>query len=105
MRNYKCKSHRGRSSTNRTDALCIVEVINGISRGFAKVISDKTRKTILPIILSQVTPNSTIWTNEQRTYGILNSYDFRHDTVCHEFNFINQLSGVNTQAVESFHNI
>jgi hypothetical protein len=24
MLNYKCKSHRGRSATNRTDALCIV---------------------------------------------------------------------------------
>ncbi|KCZ79966.1 hypothetical protein H312_02635, partial [Anncaliia algerae PRA339] len=26
MLNYKCKSHRGRSSTNKTDSLCIVEV-------------------------------------------------------------------------------
>ncbi|KAM0688209.1 hypothetical protein COBT_000539, partial [Conglomerata obtusa] len=29
---YKCKSHRGRSPTNRTDALCMVEVLNGIER-------------------------------------------------------------------------
>ena len=25
MLNYKCKSHRGRSPTNKTDALCIIE--------------------------------------------------------------------------------
>ncbi|KAG0436455.1 hypothetical protein DMUE_4215 [Dictyocoela muelleri] len=42
MLSYKCKSHRGRSSTNRTDTLCIVEVINGISMVFGKLIPDKT---------------------------------------------------------------
>ncbi|KAM0686472.1 hypothetical protein COBT_002304, partial [Conglomerata obtusa] len=35
MMNYKCKSHRGRSPTNRTDALCMVEVLNGIERVYA----------------------------------------------------------------------
>ncbi|KAG0439654.1 hypothetical protein DMUE_2289 [Dictyocoela muelleri] len=60
MSYYKYKRHRGRSSSNRVDALSIVEVINGISRVFATVIQDKTRETILAIILSQVAPNSTI---------------------------------------------
>ncbi|KAG0441064.1 hypothetical protein DMUE_1322 [Dictyocoela muelleri] len=104
MTNYKCKSHSSRSSSNRAEALCIVEVINGIIKVFATVVQDKTRETILLIILSQVAPNSTIRTDGHGTYICHNSYDFRHDTVCHKFNFINQLYGANTQAVESFHN-
>ncbi|KAG0437035.1 hypothetical protein DMUE_3914, partial [Dictyocoela muelleri] len=35
MLNYKCKSHRGRSPENRTDALCIIEVGSRILRAFA----------------------------------------------------------------------
>ena len=41
MLNYKCKSHRGRSPTNRTDALCIVEYNGEISRVFARFIPNK----------------------------------------------------------------
>ncbi|KCZ81413.1 hypothetical protein H312_01168, partial [Anncaliia algerae PRA339] len=32
MLNYRAKSHRGRSLANRTDALCIVDCLNGIKR-------------------------------------------------------------------------
>ncbi|KCZ79774.1 hypothetical protein H312_02826 [Anncaliia algerae PRA339] len=32
MLNYKCKSHRGRSSGNKIAAICIVEVENNILR-------------------------------------------------------------------------
>lgn len=68
MLNYKCKSHRGRSSTNRTDALCIVEANQKIDRVFAKFIPNKLQTTILHIISSQVIQNSTILTDEHRLY-------------------------------------
>ncbi|KAM0677217.1 hypothetical protein BDAP_002228 [Binucleata daphniae] len=42
MLNYKCKAHRGRSSTNHTDSINIVEIGDeGIERCFAKVIPNK----------------------------------------------------------------
>ncbi|KCZ79748.1 hypothetical protein H312_02861 [Anncaliia algerae PRA339] len=47
MLNYKVKSHRGRASTNKTDALCIVETKDKITRVFAQVIPDKKTSTIL----------------------------------------------------------
>lgn len=34
MLNYKAKSHRGRSPTNKSDALCIVETKEKITRFF-----------------------------------------------------------------------
>ena len=43
MLKYKCKSHRGRSPNNKTDALCSVEVTNGITHAFATVIPDKKK--------------------------------------------------------------
>ena len=50
MLNYKCKSHRGRSPTNRTDSLCIIEYVNHITRAYATVIPNKMQSTIVPII-------------------------------------------------------
>lgn len=105
MLNYKCKSHRGRSPANRTDALCIVEVGQRITRAYASVIPDKRSRTIIPIIMSQVAPNSIIWTDEHRSYQCLSRLSFVHGTVCHKYEFINSESGVNTQAVESFNNL
>ncbi|KAG0423924.1 hypothetical protein DMUE_6117 [Dictyocoela muelleri] len=104
MLNYKCKSHRGRSASNRTDALCIVECSSGITRAYAQVIEDRRASTLIPIICSQVAPGSIIWTDEHRSYSQLNSLGFWHDTVCHKYEFINSSTGTNTQAVESFNN-
>lgn len=104
MLNYKCKSHRGRSATNKTDAISIVEVGDRITRAFARVIPNKESNTLIPIIVSQVAANSTIWTDEHRSYGRLSQLGFNHGSVCHKYEFVNRITGVNTQAVESFHN-
>lgn len=102
--NYKVKSHRGRSPTNRTDSLCIVEVRSSITRAFATVIPNKKASTIIPIICSQVASNSTIYTDEHGAYCRLNAHEYVHETVCHKYEFVNSLNGVNTQAIESFNN-
>ncbi|KCZ78806.1 hypothetical protein H311_00156 [Anncaliia algerae PRA109] len=54
--NFKCKSPRGRSLNNKTDALCIIEFKNKITRCFAFVINNKEAKTIISIIFSQILP-------------------------------------------------
>ncbi|KCZ80115.1 hypothetical protein H312_02477 [Anncaliia algerae PRA339] len=104
MLNFKVKSHRGRSPNNRSDSLCIVEVRNGIERAFATLIPNKSQETILPIITRQVSSNSTIWTDEHRSYSNLSQLGFFHQTVCHKYEFVNSSNGVNTQSIESFHN-
>lgn len=104
MLNYKCKSHRGRSPSNKTDSLCIVEFCGHITRCYAKIIPNKYATTLVPLICRQVAANSIIWTDEHRSYSKLNQFNFVHNSVCHKYEFINKESGVNTQAVESFHN-
>ncbi|KAG0420347.1 hypothetical protein EQH57_0186 [Dictyocoela roeselum] len=103
--NYKVKSHRGRPPENRTDALCIIEFYGEIKRVFACIIDNKEEETIVPIICSQVACNTTIWTDEHGAYANLEDYNYVHDTVCHKYNFINENTGVNTQAVECFNNL
>ena len=105
MLNYKCKSHRGRSPTNRTDALCIIECGEHVNRVFACVIPDKRQETILPIICQHVASNTSKWTDEHRSYSNLNKLEYLHNTVCHKYCFIDHITGVNTQAVKSFNNI
>lgn len=102
--NHKIKAHRGRAPLNKTDALCIVEYDSCITKAFACVIANKKADTIIPIICQNVESGSTIWTDEHKSYGSLNSIGYVHDTVCHKYEFINRETGVNTQAVESFNN-
>ncbi len=103
MLNYKAKSHRGRSPSNKTDSLCIVEVDTRITRAYATVLNDKKVSTLIPIICSQVASNSVIWTDEHRSYSNLNQHTYIHQSVCHKYMFIRE-DGVNTQAIESFNN-
>ncbi|KCZ76629.1 hypothetical protein H311_02369, partial [Anncaliia algerae PRA109] len=104
MLNFKCKSHRGRSPSNKTDALCIVEVDQKITRAFAKIIPNKKIETILPIVISQVMPGSIIWTDEHKSYQTLNKNGFLRQLFCHKYEFVNKTNGFNTRAVEAFHN-
>lgn len=104
MLNYKCKSHRGRSAENRTDALCMVEINENGSKAFACVIPDKKASTILPIIIANVKAGTTIHTDEHLSYKKLNQIGFNHSTVCHKYEFVDKETGVHTQVIESFHN-
>ncbi|KCZ79296.1 hypothetical protein H312_03311 [Anncaliia algerae PRA339] len=63
MLNIKCKSHRGRSSANKTDSISIVECTKEIVRAFAKIIPNKESRTLLQIIASQVARSSIIYTD------------------------------------------
>lgn len=105
MMNYKCKSHRGRSPSNRTDALCIVECRPCICKVWAQVIPDKSIQTILPIICERVFSNTIIHTDEHKSYQCLTRNGYIHKTVCHKYMFVDRINEVNTQAVESFNNV
>ncbi|KAM0678689.1 hypothetical protein BDAP_000799 [Binucleata daphniae] len=104
MLNYKCKSHKGRSADNKTDTLTIVEIGNGIEMCFAKIIPDKKAITII-IICKNVCQGATTHTDEHKSYSGLCNIGFIHGKVCHKHCFVNTINDVNTQAVESFHNV
>lgn len=45
-----------------------------------------------------------IHADEHRSYGSLMTNGFIHETVCHKYNFVSPITGIHTQAIESFHN-
>lgn len=105
MMNFSCKSHRGRSASNRNDAICIVEIsttTNKIVRAWAELLPNKCKTTILPIIKEHVFSNSVIHTDEHASYKDLIKLGYEHYTVCHKYNFVNPINGIHTQYVESF---
>ncbi|KCZ77811.1 hypothetical protein H311_01172, partial [Anncaliia algerae PRA109] len=104
MLNFKVKSHRERSPHNKSDALCIVGKGMEHTKAFATIFSNKKESTFVLIICSKVAENSIIWTNEYKSYSNLSKYIMIHNAICHEYQFINSSTGVNTQAVESFNN-
>jgi transposase-like protein len=66
--------------------------------------TNKTSATIIPIITKQFAANSIIYTEEFSSYRCLLEHGFLHDTVGHKYEFVNSVTGVNTQAVECFNN-
>ncbi|KCZ77779.1 hypothetical protein H311_01206 [Anncaliia algerae PRA109] len=95
MLNHKCKDHRGRLPQNKTDALCIVEVGNQITRAFATVIENKKSEHIMPIICSQVASGSIVWTDEHKSYASSYKNSFIYNIVCHKYEFVNKDDGTN----------
>lgn len=59
-------------------------------------------ETLIPLIRKHVAPGSTIWTDEWRAYNCLPRFDdYKHETVCHAHEFVNDNTGVHTQRIES----
>ncbi|KAG0425100.1 hypothetical protein DMUE_6057 [Dictyocoela muelleri] len=105
MINHTVKNHRGRSPREKTWCLCIVDTSFVPSRGFACVLLNRKKETILPIINSVVRAGSLIHTDEFKSYHELrNNRNYEHATVCHKYNFVAPITGVHTQNVESFNN-
>lgn len=81
----------------------MVEVLNEIERVYAVVIPDKKASTIIPIIKENVAPNTTIHTDESKSYISLQRHGYVHKTVCHKKSFVSA-DRAHTQHVESFNN-
>ncbi len=60
---------------------------------------------MIHLIVLQVLPGLTIWTDEHKTYACLKDFDFTHQSTCHKYKIMNCETDVNTQALKSFNNI
>ncbi|KCZ80839.1 hypothetical protein H312_01722 [Anncaliia algerae PRA339] len=85
MMNHKCKSQRGRSPSNKTDAIRIIEFNNEITRCYATIIPDKSITTTFPIMEKIVLNGSTIYADEHKSYQRLNMLGYQHVTVYYRY--------------------
>lgn len=103
--NYNVKSHRGRGPEAPDWALTMVDISTTPARGFAKMISDRSAETLISNIEQVVRPRTHIQTDEWAGYRPLSQMNiFSHSTITHKYNFVDPITGVHTQQVESFNN-
>ena len=81
-------------------------VLGNNDRYFIKYVERRDQTTLIDVIRRKIAPRSIIMTDMWGGYvnlaSILHEYEFTHMTVNHSNNFINPITGANTQSIESF---
>ena len=72
------------------------------ARGFMTVVPNRSAATLKPIIQHVVRPGTIIHSDEWRSYNNLKVLGFEHHTVNHSVNFVEPVTGVHTQNIESY---
>lgn len=90
--NKKTKNEEGATISNKTSVIGFRERGGNV---VAKVITDRTKETLLPIIYDTVQPGSVLMTDEYVGYNDL-AKDFEHHTVNHSAKqFVNEMAHIN----------
>jgi len=71
-------------------------------RGFLVPVSKRDKATLLPLIEKHIAPGSIIESDQWLAYRDLSSSGWIHRDVNHSTNFVDPVTGANTQGVESF---
>ena len=91
------KYHRGRRVG--------VRVFRGIDRRtrecFLIPVKDRTANILIPLIKQYIRPGTTIMTDYWKSYSTLHEEGYIHGTVNHSYEFLNSVTGDNTQMIES----
>jgi hypothetical protein len=89
MLNHKVKSHRGRGPREKVWALVIVDTSTSPSIGFVKIVENRSKEVLLPIIKNVVREGSVIHTDEWASYRELAEHNsYAHASVVHKYNFV-----------------
>ncbi|KAH7822020.1 putative Uncharacterized transposase-like protein [Monocercomonoides exilis] len=79
-----------------------VERLEGGGAGprFVKVVPNRKRETLFPIILETIRSGTSIMSDEWKAYSTLDQYNYTHKTVCHKRNFEDPVTGACTNTIE-----
>ncbi|KAH7826454.1 putative Uncharacterized transposase-like protein [Monocercomonoides exilis] len=79
-----------------------VERLDGGKAGprFMMIVPNRTKETLLPIILEYIKPETIIMSDEWKAYECLNTYGYEHRTVCHKRNFVDPVTKACTNTIE-----
>jgi len=75
------------------------------SKGFAKVVPNRSASTLIPIIKEILRNGTTVITDELKTYKQLaQTPEYSYKKIAHKYNFVDLVKGVHTQNIESLNN-
>lgn len=95
--NKKLKNEEGATISSKTSVIGLRERGGNV---IAKVIEDRTKETLLPIVYNSVEPNSILMTDELHAYQSLKK-DFEHYSVNHSAKeYVNEMA--HTNGIENF---
>ena len=84
---------------------CIVDTSHKFALGYATIVESRSSNVLIPIINQVVKAGNIIHSDEWKTYRSLADNDaYYYATVCHKYNFVDPISGVHTQHLESYNN-
>lgn len=104
MFRYRQKYHRGRNPDGERWVFGIVDTSCSPASYFVQLVENRSCRILFPIINNVVKSGSIIWSDEWRAYRTLTQAGFEHYTINHSLNFVDPITGVNTQTVESLWN-
>ncbi len=99
--------HRGRAPASNIWVFGMVDTSRTPALGLLRIVPNRTRAILLPIIQQHILPGTTIHSDDFATYrtavGQLPNVA-HHGIVNHSLNFVDPGTGVHTQHVESYWN-
>ena len=98
--------HRGRPPTHDVWVFGMVDVSHTPALGYMEIVPRRDAATLLPIIQNVVQPGTTIHSDEWAAYNRVQSIPgiAAHETVNHSLFFVDPVTGVHTQNIESYWN-
>jgi transposase len=92
------KGKRGRGATGK---VIVFGILKRGDRVYTKVIADTKAKTLMPIIIRKIAPDSVVYTDCYRSYNALDVSGFHHHRINHSTHFAEQKTN-HINGIENF---
>lgn len=100
---HKPKYHRGRATEHELWVFGIADTSYSPAKIFLRLVEDKSTASLIPLIYDVCRPGTMIVSDEWAAYNFLvASNTFQHMTVNHSLHFIDPVTRVHTQNIESY---